>query len=197
MIEIKKLSFSYKVEPVLKDLNLTIQSRGMTLLSGANGRGKTTLLKLLAGVMKPTSGEILFDGLPINGVKVSRLASLRSVAPQRRDFDLAFTVEEMLSIVSKPLENKSEILSRLEIDPLLKSRITELSLGQQQRVSVALALLQESNYYLLDEPFSAQDSHFEFVMVELLRDIAKKKGVLVISHHTDSVHTLFDFSITL
>lgn len=197
MIEIKKLSFGYGAEPLISELELTIQSRGMTLLSGANGRGKTTLLKLLAGVLTPTSGEILYDGNSIKGMKVARLADLRSVAPQRRDFDLAFRVEELLAIVKRRVESVDEIIARLELAPLMKSRITELSLGQQQRVSVALALLQESNYYLLDEPFSAQDAHFEAALIALLQDISKKKGVLVISHHTDSVHTSFDFSITL
>ena len=197
MIEITELSFSYKKTTVLNSLNLQLQSPGSTLLSGANGRGKTTLLKLLAGVLTPTSGRITYDGVDIKGMKVAQLAKLRSVAPQRRSFDLAFTVNEILNIADKESSRRSEIIERLELMPLLNARITELSLGQQQRVSVALALLQESDYYLLDEPFSAQDSHFEAAMLALLHDIAQQKGVLVISHHTDNVHTSFDFAITL
>ena len=91
MIKVRDLSFTYKGEPVLKSLNLELQSPGLTLLSGANGRGKTTLVKLLAGVLTPTSGLIAYDGVDIKGMKISRLAELRSVAPQRRNFDLAFT----------------------------------------------------------------------------------------------------------
>ena len=197
MIKVRDLSFTYKGEPVLKSLNLELQSPGLTLLSGANGRGKTTLVKLLAGVLTPTSGLIAYDGVDVKGIKISRLAELRSVAPQRRNFDLAFTVNELLAIVTKPTKNRAEILERLELQPFLGKRVTELSLGQQQRVSVALSLIQESNHYLLDEPFSAQDSYFEGAMLSVLQDIAKKKGVLVISHHTENVHTSFDFAITL
>ena len=197
MIEISDLAFSYKNEQLFSGVNLQLQSPGLTLLSGANGRGKTTLLKLIAGVLTPSSGRISYDGIDIKGAKMSELAKLRSVAPQRRSFELAFSVTEILNIAAKVSQRRNEVVERLELGSLLNSRVTELSLGQQQRVSVALSLVQESDYYLLDEPFSAQDSHFEVVMIELLQEIAKKRGVLVISHHTDNVHTSFDFSLTL
>jgi ABC-type multidrug transport system ATPase subunit len=190
MIKVENLSFSYQGAPVIDRLSLEIQSPGMTLLTGANGRGKTTLLKLLAGVLQPTSGAIAYSDQ-------KRPHELRSVAPQKRSFDLAFTVEEILAIVKIRSHLRDEIIERLELTPLLASKVTELSLGQQQRVSVALALIQESDFYLLDEPFSAQDSHFESALLSLLRDIAKRKGVLVISHHAENMHSLFDYSITL
>ena len=190
MIKVEKLSFAYHGQPVIDSLSLEIHSPGLTLLTGSNGRGKTTLLKLLAGVLSPTSGSITY---PLD----QKASEQRSVAPQKRNFDLAFTVEEIFAIVKRPSPLRGEIVDRLELTPLLQSKVTELSLGQQQRVSVALALIQESDFYFLDEPFSAQDTHFESALLALLQDIAKRKGVLVISHHAENMHSLFDYSINL
>ena len=190
MIKVSDLSFAYHGAPIIDGLSLEIHSPGMTLITGANGRGKTTLVKLLAGALKPTSGSISYSNK-------KRPYEQRSVAPQKRQFDLAFTVEEIFSIVKGASAMREQIIERLELGTLLKAKVTELSLGQQQRVSVALALIQESDFYLLDEPFSAQDGHFESAMLSLLHEIGKRKGVLIISHHAENMHSLFDYSITL
>ena len=79
----------------------------------------------------------------------------------------------------------------------LQNSILELSIGQQQRVSLAITLIQEADFYLLDEPFSAQDSESVKRIVDLLKEISIDKGVLVVSHNTDHLHANFAREIKL
>ena len=75
--------------------------------------------------------------------------------------------------------------------------MTEVSIGQQERVSLALALTQSANYYLLDEPFSAQDSQSIEGILQIISELRKEKGVLVISHNQDAISQYFDREISL
>ena len=104
-----------------------------------------------------------------------------------------------MNFVPKSLRigNPERIYSALGLDELWGKKVTELSIGQQQRVSLGLALNQNSDFYLLDEPFDAQDSHFQHEILELISDLKKTKGVLVVSHNTDALHPYFDLEIVL
>jgi putative ABC transport system ATP-binding protein len=169
------------------------------LLTGPNGSGKSTLLALIGGLLKAQSGRIEIDGFDITTLSSKRQAALRSIAPQRRSFTLAYTVEEVLNFLSKNLrvEKNDFIIERLNLQDLLQKKVTELSIGQQERVSLALALTQRANYYLLDEPFSAQDSQSIEGILQLISDLKKEKGVLVISHNQDAISQYFDREISL
>ena len=126
-------------------------------------------------------------------------AAKRSIAPQRRSFTLAFTVAEVLHFLPKKLRinDNSEVIARLGLAELLHKKVTELSIGEQERVSLALALSQRADYYLLDEPFSAQDSRSSANILELISELKKEKGVLVISHNQDAISQQFDRVISL
>lgn len=197
MIEIKQLSFSRPAKDIFKNFNTSISPTGATLLTGANGSGKTTLINLIGGVLKPTSGTILINGLDIKKLSAREQSKIRSVAPQRRIFDLAFTVSQILEIVSSQerASHYTDVIEALEIDPIAELKVTELSLGQQQRVSVALALIQEASFYLLDEPLSAQDINHQDRTLDLVTMIAKEHGVLVVAHNSAAFEARFNAHI--
>ena len=200
MIDIKAISFSHSSDPLLADFNAQIPLGESVLLTGRNGAGKSTLLSLIAGSLKPHTGAITINGEDIATKSAKELAPLRSVAPQRRSFTLAYTVDEVLRFISS--KKRSPIadlaIEKLGLVTLLEKKVTELSLGQQQRVSLALTLLQDSDFYLLDEPFSAQDTESEKAILEVIRAlVALKRGVLVISHKTDALHSSFDRELKL
>ncbi|MEI6038260.1 MAG: ATP-binding cassette domain-containing protein, partial [Actinomycetes bacterium] len=88
-------------------------------------------------------------------------------------------------------------LEALEIRELADLKVTELSLGQQQRVSVALALIQAASYYLLDEPLSAQDASHQDRTLDLLSMLAKEHGILVVAHNSAAFKARFDAHISL
>ena len=197
MIEIKELSFSRPTKEIFKGFSALVPSTGSTLLTGANGSGKTTLINLIGGVLKPNSGCIIVNGLDVAKLSAKEQSKIRSVAPQRRIFDLAFTVNQLLEIVSveRHAAHSPDVLEALEIEALADLKITELSLGQQQRVSVALALIQEASFYLLDEPLNAQDVNHQDRTLDLVTMIAKEHGVLVVAHNSAAFEARFNAHI--
>ena len=199
MIEIKNLSFSYGKKQVFNDFSTLISNNFATLLGGPNGSGKTTLLQLIGGVQKPDSGSIIINGHDIAKLKTHEQAELRSIAPQRRIFELPFTVQQIFAII-KPKRragHAEDVFEALDLYDLFPLKVTELSLGQQQRVSVALALIQQAEYYLLDEPLSAQDTAYTQKLLDLITLLSKTTGIMVISHNTGHLAQYFDESIYL
>lgn len=179
MIKAQSLSFSYGEHLILKNFDIEINQGERVLVAGANGAGKSTLIQILGGALKPKSGVIQ--------------KQLVSVVPQKRSFTLAYTVQEVLDFLPKKkrISNPSEIVDRLGLKDLKEKKITELSQGQQQRVSIALGLLQAADTYLLDEPFSAQDSDASNKIAALIRELSKSFGFLIVSHQVHSDASLY------
>ena len=199
MIEIKAISFSRGEHQIYSDFTANLAMGEAVLLTGPNGSGKSTLIQLIGGLLKPALGRIDIDGIDIATLSAKEQAVKRSIAPQRRSFTLAFTVAEVLHFLPKKLRinDNTEVIARLGLAELLTKKVTELSIGQQERVSLALALSQRADYYLLDEPFSAQDSNSSANILELISELKKEKGVLVISHNQDAISQQFDRVISL
>lgn len=193
MISINAISFTRPTKPIFTNFSATIEPNSATLLSGSNGAGKTTLINLIGGLLKPSAGSITISNHKIAQLSTKEQSKLRSIAPQHRTFDLAFTVEEVLSIISAPdrSSHEADVREALELDALANLKVTELSIGQQQRVSVALALIQEAPFYLLDEPFSAQDTFHQSAMLDLLIQLSKEHGLLVVAHNAESLQGRF------
>jgi biotin transport system ATP-binding protein len=199
MIEIEKISFSRGDKAILQGFSATLDIGEAVLMSGANGSGKTTTLQLIGGLLSPASGEIRIAGRPLSEISIKDQAMLRSVAPARRSFTLAFTVEQVLEFIPKKRRaaHTSRAIAALGLTELLNRKVTELSTGQQERVSLALALSQEASYYLLDEPFSGQDQFFTQAILELITELKTTKGFLVISHNQEALAQYFDREIIL
>ena len=199
MIDIKRISFSRCNENILDEFSARISNGEAVLLTGKNGAGKSTLVQLIGGFLKPDSGTIEIIGNDISKLKATEQADLRSIAPQRRTFTLAYTVVQVLNFV--PEKKRSlfthEIIEELGLVPLLHKKVTELSIGQQQRVSLAIALMREADFYLLDEPFAGQDDASTIAILNIINRIKNEKGVLVVSHNADTLHSWFDREINL
>ena len=199
MIDIKSISFARGSHEIYKDFSSLLNMGESVLLTGPNGSGKSTLIQLIGGLLKTHSGSIEIDGSKVDSLSSKEQALLRSIAPQRRSFTLAFTVDQILNFLPRKMriDDNSYLIEQLGIHKILTKKVTELSIGQQERVSLALALTQQANYYLLDEPFSAQDSESTTKILELISELKKEKGVLVISHNQDAISTQFDRVISL
>ena len=199
MIEIKGLSFARGEHQIYKDFNAQLEVGESVLLTGPNGAGKSTLIQLIGGLLQAQTGAITIDGVAVNTLSTKDQAQLRAIAPQRRSFTLAFTVNEVLHFLPKKMRitDNSYLIHQLGLAELLNRKVTELSIGQQERVSLALALSQRAKYYLLDEPFSAQDSQATAKIIELIAELKKENGVLVISHNQDAIFKYFDRVISL
>jgi ABC-type Mn2+/Zn2+ transport system ATPase subunit len=199
MIKWHDLAFYRGDKLILDSISGQLAKGELVLLSGINGSGKTTLLNLIGGALLPSSGTLTLNGKELQEIRIQDQAKIRSIAPQNRTFNMGFKVRELLNL--QPANRKAlstdEIIEELGVVEILDSSILELSLGQQQKVSLAITLIQEADFYLLDEPFSAQDATSVRRILRLLQEVAKTKGLMVVSHNTDHLDANFDREIKL
>ena len=189
-IVVRDAAFSYDGMPVLEDVNFTISERTFISIVGPNAGGKTTLLKLLLGLLKPTRGVIEIFGLPPEKAR-SRIGYM----PQHMQFDPQFPVSVLDVVLMGRLggvrfgpygkTDKAiawEALHQLEMDKTANRPFMALSGGQRQRVLIARALATNPDLLLLDEPTSNVDMAVETELFELLHSLSETITVVVVSH---------------
>ena len=186
MLELRDLSFAYPAgRPLIEGLSFTFRSGGICAVLGPNGTGKTTLLKLLLGILKPSSGEMLLSGMPIGRMTAQRRARKLAYIPQ--DVSLRFPLS-VFGFVWGPSPSDvaltGTVLSRLDLDALAERPLANLSGGQRQKVALARALVQETDWLLLDEPTSSLDLRHQVEVLTTARRVATKqgKGVILSMH---------------
>lgn len=196
MLELRDVTFNYgNGVPVLEHLNLTIDEGEFIGLGGRNGCGKTTVTRLLMGLEKPVSGEVIYDGNVINDDD----ASVRShyigyvfQRPERQMF--RSTVAEEVAYGPQQLGMTPADVHRAVQDALVATGLKELkdayppnlNRGEKQRVAIASAIAMHTKYIILDEPTSGQDSEDKHKLMQLLTSLnAKGLTILLISHDMD------------
>ncbi|OPY79936.1 MAG: High-affinity zinc uptake system ATP-binding protein ZnuC [Syntrophus sp. PtaU1.Bin005] len=193
VVTFQNVSFSYGGAPILEDVNFTIQERTFMSIVGPNAGGKSTLLKLMLGLLKPSRGTIEVFGLPPEKAR-TRIGYM----PQYVQFDPDFPVSVLDVVlmgrlgVGKSLRfgpyGKAdramalEALRRLEMDNACHRPFSALSGGQRQRVLIARAMAAEPELLLLDEPTSNVDMAVETELFELLHAMSESIAVVVVSH---------------
>jgi zinc transport system ATP-binding protein len=191
VIEIKNLSFSYKKEKVLEDINLTVEDKDFLAIIGPNGGGKSTLLKNMLAIITPTSGEI-----NVLGSKPEKNLSKIGYVPQNTNINTHFPIKVIEVVMmghvghKRPLfgYKKEEIacamgaLAQVGMDTFSEYKIGDLSGGQRQRVMIARALCAHPSILLLDEPTASIDVSGQRQIYELLKLLNKTITVIVVSH---------------
>jgi len=175
-------------EIVFPDINVAPSST--LLISGASGCGKTTLLHLLAGLKKPSAGKIKILNRDLNRLKTKEIDQLRGqsigIVYQQSFFVEALSVLDNLLLSPYALNSKKaeENAGRLGINSLLSRKINQLSVGEQQRVSICRAMMNEPKMILADEPTSALDDKNCNEVFKLLKQEAKLQGaaLIIVSH---------------
>ena len=191
VIVVRNLWAGYDHENVLEDVNLTVYERDFIGLVGPNGGGKTTLIKVLLGLLASTRGTVRIKGEP-----VERGRRHIGYVPQIVEFDRNFPVNvwnvaRMGRLGKRRLFHRytaaddaivEEMLRRVEMLDLRDRAIGELSGGQRQRVYIARALVAEPEILLLDEPTASVDPQISTSIYDLLRDLNRHVTILMISH---------------
>ncbi len=191
IIEVKDVWFFYNAIPVLQDVNFTVRGGDFVALLGPNGGGKTTLLKLMLGLLKPERGAIRIFG------QSPRESSHRiGYMPQHLHFNQSFPIS-VLDVVlmgrlrpsrawsrytQKDRTAAQQALERVEMGESANRRVGELSGGQQQRVFIARALVDEPEVLFLDEPTASVDSKHQTDLFDILKELNETVTIIVVSH---------------
>ena len=196
-IEVINLSKSYKSRQAVKRINFKINENEIVGLLGPNGCGKTTTIGMVLGLLKPTSGQVLINGIDIEKNKISLLHKMNFISPYI-ELPKKLTVKQNLTVYAKlyninNLNNRIDYLSnKLRLNNLLDKITGELSSGQKNRASLAKALINEPTVLLLDEPTASLDPETGDFIRTFLENYKKEKkiAVLLASHNMDEVKRL-------
>lgn len=183
---------------LVSQLDLEVGPGEIWAVLGPNGSGKSTLLLALAGVFRPTAGEVLLDGrhlqrwLPSErGQRVAWQGSLPSA-------EFGFTVHQRLDLVPSRTREPVAALERLDLRPLADRRLFELSAGERQRVELAALWLRDAPVWLLDEPTTHLDLRHQVACLDLLREEARSgRSLIVVLHDLTQAHAIADRALLL
>jgi ABC-type cobalamin/Fe3+-siderophores transport system ATPase subunit len=186
ILELSGVGFSYdRNEPFLSNLSFSVQNGQFIGLLGANGSGKSTILKLATGILKPSTGRIHLWGKSLHEYRQKDKAKLISYLPQFLDMQIPFTVSELVSMGLYPYDILPEMTAdeALELVGLREKSgtpLTQLSGGERRRAFIAMTLVQGAGLVLLDEPLVNLDIKFQIEIYRLLKDLQMKKNISIL-----------------
>jgi zinc transport system ATP-binding protein len=196
ILEIKDLSAGYAEEIILRDVNLVVSDNDFIGIIGPNGGGKTTLLKVILGLIKPYRGSVKFFD-PAG----SKPGNLIGYLPQINQIDLRFPISVLDVVLSGLMSNEGlfsrysgklkrhaeQLLKQMGIYDLREKTIGGLSGGQLQRVYLCRAIVSSPRLLMLDEPNTFVDTRFETDFYEILKDLNKEMAIIVVSHDVGTI----------
>jgi zinc transport system ATP-binding protein len=194
LFEMYSLSASYGANLVLQDVNFRVNENDFIGIIGPNGGGKTTLLRVILGLMKPVTGKMVFNSDLLNGNSIGYLPQMST-----GDINYPVTVTDIIlsglmigkgiiSRMSASDKKKADtVIDELGLSGMSKSTLNELSGGQMQRVFLARAIIGNPRLLLLDEPGNFVDTTFENDFYEKLKELNKRMAILMVSHDVGTI----------
>jgi iron complex transport system ATP-binding protein len=192
-LELRGVSVDYGERRVVDAVDLRIKPGELVCLLGPNGAGKSTLLRTVTGTLRPVTGTVLIDGVPLPEHDRSALARRMAVVPGEATVAFPIRVEELVGLGRIPYEHPllgargtdrvavADAVERVGIAHLVGRDVRELSLGERQLVVLAMTVAQGARLLLLDEPTVHLDLRHQVEVMELLRDLAHIDGVTVLA----------------
>lgn len=191
IIALQSVSFAYGAEPVLQDVSLNVRKQDFLAIIGPNGGGKTTLLKIILGLLRPQSGTVLVDGR-----EPSAASGMIGYVPQDIHLNSSFPVTALDVVQMGLLKPRKRLfgdakqqrqkafaeLDRMGMGGFADRKISSLSGGQRQRVLIARALVSQPKLLILDEPTASIDSRGQTDFYDLLQQLNTEMTIVVVSH---------------
>ena len=206
ILEARRLCFDYH-KPIVREISFQLKPGTITGIVGPNGSGKTTILRLLDGIVKPLSGEVLLgDNCPLSSMNRKEIARHIAMVPQNGGLHYYQTVFQFaiqgrsphLSLLGfESIEDERITLEALEMTQMthyLESRVTEISGGEKQRLLLARALAQQTQILLLDEFTANLDINYQVELMRLVQRITRERNLatLIVSHEINLLGSFCD-----
>ena len=191
-LTVEELALGYRERTVIESLDLTVATGRVTAIVGANACGKSTLLRSMSRLLAPRAGRVLLDGLQVHKMPAKELARTLGLLPQAPTAPEGITVSDLVGRGRNPhhgfltrwtREDDAAVAAALEATQtveLAERPVDELSGGQRQRVWIAMALAQETDVLLLDEPTTYLDVSHQIEVLDLLTDLNRERGTTIV-----------------
>lgn len=192
LLEIKNLYKSYGEKQVLKNINLTVPRGKIIGLLGKNGTGKTTLIKLINGLLTPSKGEIIFEGEKIGPKSKLQIAYL----PERTYLDKSMSIKETLNFFKEFYTNfditkAKDLLKKLDLDE--NQKIIKMSKGMQEKVQLVLVMSRKADLYILDEPLGGVDpATRDYILDTILTNFNEGASIIISTHLISDIERILD-----
>ena len=196
-IETKKLTKKYKDKVAVNGIDLQIKEGELFALLGVNGAGKTTTIKMLSGLILPTSGDITIENMDMKKDTL-KIKEILNVSPQETAIAPNLTVKENLEFMAgvyqiKDKEKKiNELVKQFKLDEVLKKKAKTLSGGWQRKVSIAISLINDPKILFLDEPTLGLDVIARKELWKVIEGLKGKKTIILTTHYMEEAESLSD-----
>jgi len=197
--EVNGINFSYNSKPILDNLSFCVNADEVVSILGPNGVGKTTLIKCISKVLKPTSGSVFIDGSNLHQMSKNDIAKNLAYVAQRSETSRTTVFDSVLlgrkphfewNATEKDIRLVGRVLHLLGLDGLALKYVDEISGGEYQLVQIARVLVQQPKVILLDEPTSSLDLSNQHIIMHLIRNIVKK-------NHMAAVMIIHDLNLAI
>lgn len=192
LLEIKNLYKNYGEKQVLNNITLTVPRGKIIGLLGKNGTGKTTLIKLINGLLTPTENEIIFEGEKIGPQSKLNIAYL----PERTYLDKSMTINETLKFFKEfysnfDIDKAKDLLKKLDLDE--NQKIIKMSKGMQEKVQLVLVMSRKADLYILDEPLGGVDpATRDYILDTILTNFNEGASIIISTHLISDIERILD-----
>lgn len=192
LLEIKNLYKNYGEKQVLNNITLTVPQGKIIGLLGKNGTGKTTLIKLINGLLTPNEGEIIFEGEKIGPQSKLNIAYL----PERTYLDKSMTINETLKFFKEfysnfDIDKAKDLLKKLDLDE--NQKIIKMSKGMQEKVQLVLVMSRKADLYILDEPLGGVDpATRDYILDTILTNFNEGASIIISTHLISDIERILD-----
>lgn len=192
LLEIKNLYKNYGEKQVLNNITLTVPRGKIIGLLGKNGTGKTTLIKLINGLLTPTEGEIIFEGEKIGPQSKLNIAYL----PERTYLDKSMTINETLKFFKEfysnfDIDKAKDLLKKLDLDE--NQKIIKMSKGMQEKVQLVLVMSRKADLYILDEQLGGVDpATRDYILDTILTNFNEGASIIISTHLISDIERILD-----